>query len=89
MAFLFTIDIGKSWKKIEHIGSQADNGRKMAKMGCRVKMAGNGFPRVIRRGSQVDNGRKWQKWPKMVEKSSPRLFGRKWIFARFLLWTSR
>ena len=34
----------------------------MAKMGCRVKMAENGLPRVIRRGSQVDNGRKWQKW---------------------------
>ena len=62
MAFLFTIDIGKSWKKIEQRGSQAGNGRKMAKMGCRVKMAGNGFPRVIRRGSQVDNGRKRQKW---------------------------
>ena len=44
---------------------------KMAKMGCRVKMAGNGFPRVIRRGSQVDNGRN----------GLPRENGRKWIAA--------
>ena len=65
MVYLFTIDIGKSWKKIEQRGSQAGNGRKWQEMGCRVKMAGNGFPRVIRRGhrgDQVDNGRKRQKW---------------------------
>ena len=45
----------------------------------------HGFPRVScygHRGEQVDNGRKWPKnGRKMVEKSSPRLFGRKWIFA--------
>ena len=29
------------------------------------------------------------KWSKMVEKSSPRLFGRKWIFACFTPWTPR
>ena len=53
-----------------HRGSQEDNGRngrKWQKMGCRGKMAGNGFPRVSRRGHRGgpedhgQNGRKWQK----------------------------
>ena len=38
----------------------------------------HGFPRVSCYGqydSQAGNGRKWQE---MAEKSSPRLFGRKW-----------
>ena len=34
----------------------------------------------VARQVMAGNGGKWQK---MVEKSSPRLFGRKWIFACF------
>ena len=34
----------------------------------------------VARQTMAENGGKWQI---MVEKSSPRLFGRKWIFARF------
>ena len=63
-----------------------ENGRKKVHRGYLV---GNGFSRVLRHGSRggpVDNGRKWLK---MAEKSSPRLFGRKWIFARFTSWPSR
>ena len=41
---------------------------------------------TVARQAMAENGRQWQK---MVEKSSPRLFGRKWIFARFTSWPSR
>ena len=34
----------------------------------------------------AENGRKWSK---MAENGLPRLFGRKWIFARFTSWSSR
>ena len=76
-----------------HRGSQEDHSRKwskMAKMDFRGKMAGNGFPRVSRRGHRGDQAGNGRKWLKMVEngrkwskKSSPRLFGRKWISAYF------
>ena len=72
-----------------HRGSQEDhgrNGRKWQKKGCRGYLVGNGFPRVSRhgsRGSQEDHGQNGRKWSKMVEKSSPRENGRKWISARF------
>ena len=44
MAYLFTIDIGKSWKKTEQRGSQADNGLK--------RQSGRNWPKL------ADNGRK-------------------------------
>ena len=56
-----------------------ENGRKWSKMGCRGYLVENGFSRFLHhghRGSQEDNGRNGRKWQKMVEKSSPRLFGR-------------
>ena len=61
-------------------------------MGCRGYLVGNGFSRVSRRGhrgDQEDHGKNGRKWQKMVEKSSPRLFGRKWIIALFAPWSSR
>ena len=64
----------------------AENGKKWQKMGCRGFLVENGFSRFLHhghRGSQEDNGRNGRKWQKMVEKSSPRLFGRKWILALF------
>ena len=69
---------GRKWQEM------AGNGRKWQKMGCRGYLVGNGFSRVSRRGhrgDQEDHGKNGRKWQKMVEKSSPRLFGRKWIFA--------
>ena len=71
------VEHGRKWQEM------AGNGRKWQEMGCRGYLVGNGFPRVLRhghRGSPVDNG---QNGRKMAEKSSPRLFGRKWISACF------
>ena len=72
------------------MAEMAENGRKWSKMDFRGYLVGNGFPRVSRRGhrgDQAGNGRQWQemagngrKWSK---KSSPRLFGRKWISAYY------
>ena len=59
----------------------AGNGRKWSKMDFRGYLVENGFSRVSRRGhrgDQEDHGKNGRKWQKMVEKSSPRLFGRKW-----------
>ena len=76
-----------------HRGDQEDHSRKwlkMAKKDFRGYMVGNGFPRVSRRGhrgDQAGNGRKWLKMAgngrKWSKKSSPRLFGRKWISAYY------
>ena len=63
--------------------TMAENGRKWQKMGCRGKMAGNGFPRVSRRGHRGRKKGGQVKMVKMVENGLPRLFGRKWISARF------
>ena len=65
----------RKWSKM------VENGRKKVHRGYLVE---NGFSRVSRRGhrgDQEDHGKNGGKWQKMVEKSSPRLFGRKWIFA--------
>ena len=64
-------------------GRQCRKWPKMAKKDFRGYMVGNGFPRVSRRGHRGDQAGNGRKWSKMVEKSSPRLFGRKWISAYF------
>ena len=65
-----------------HRGEQVDNGRKWPKMAENGrKLISACFPSWPSRwagrqwSKMVENGRKWSK------KSSPRLFGRKWIFA--------
>ena len=77
-------DNGRKWQEMDFRGKMAENGEKWLKKDHRGYLVGNGFPRVSRhgsRGSQAGNGQKWSKMVKMVEKSSPRLFGRKWISA--------
>ena len=63
-----------------HRGDQAGNGRKWQEMDFRVfyavviEVTRKTMAKMVKK---VENGRKWQK------KSSPRLFGRKWISAYF------
>ena len=73
MVYFFTIDIGKSWKKTEQRGSQADNGLKRQSGRNWPKLAAIGFGVFLvmafeayndqkgsqaGNGSQVKNGRK-------------------------------
>ena len=46
-------------------------------------MVGNGFSCFLRHGHRGSQAGKWLKMAKMAEKSSPRLFGRKWCFRAF------
>ena len=74
MVYLFTIDIGKSWKKTEQRGSQADNGLKSSQVEIGRNWQPSGFARFLlwigrqrccpwrnersADGSQADNGLK-------------------------------
>ena len=71
MAYLFTIDIGKSWKKTEHIGTQANNGLK--------RQSGRNWPKLAAIGFRAFLVMDWDDFVVPAERNSADgIRGRQW-----------